>query len=96
MKGFIFSIESMMAVGFLLLAATTLWVTVYENTDKDIIAQKLENTKIMTLYFNEPAKENNQTNINQKCENLFYYNSFVTINTGTQTMSQKTICEGSQ
>jgi len=48
----------------------------------------------MALYFNEPTQENNPTNLNQKCENLFYYNSPATLANFTLTMGEKTICEG--
>jgi hypothetical protein len=97
MKGFMFSIDSLMTIGLILLAATTLWVTVYEKNNTELISPKLNNSEMMTLYFNEPAKENILTNQNQKCSDLYYYNSLTTKQpTPAQTMDKKTICEGTQ
>lgn len=94
MKGFMFSIDSLISIGLILLAATTLWVTISEKTNTDTISADLQNLEIITLYFNEPAKENVITNQNQKCEELNYYDSNLAKTTGTQTMSKKNICEG--
>jgi len=94
MKGFLFSIDSLISIGLIILAATTLWVTISEKTNTQTISAGVQNLEIMTLYFNEPAIENVTTNQNQKCEELNYYDSNLTKSTGTQTISKKTICEG--
>ncbi len=94
MKGFLFSIDSLISIGLILLAATTLWITISEKTNTQTISAELQNIEIMTLYFNQPAKENNLTTQNQKCEELNYYDSNLTKKMGNQTMSKKNVCEG--
>ncbi len=94
MKGFLFSIDSMISIGLILIAATTLWVTINETNNLDLLSPKLQNNEVIALYFNEPARVLDQNN--QKCEILYYYDSKVTRQTFTQTLSQKNICEGKQ
>lgn len=94
MKGFIFSIDSIISLSLILVAATTLWFTISEANSPDLISPKLQNNEIMSLYFNEPAIDIDQNN--QKCHILYYYNSPVTKQTYIQTISQKNICEGQE
>lgn len=94
MKGFIFSLDSLISIGLILLAATTLWATISETTITDNTSEKLYNSQITTLYFNENEKLSIQTNQIQKCEELSYYDSNITKTTLIPTISQKTICEG--
>jgi hypothetical protein len=94
MKGFMFSLDSFISIGLIILAATTIWSTISEKSGTETISVGLQNAEIMTLYFNEPAKENVPASQNQKCEELNYYDSNITKITTIQTMSKKTICEG--
>jgi len=92
MKGFMFSIDSIISLGLILIAATTLWTTINETNTTELIAPNLENTEINTLYFNEPSKELDLNN--QKCQILYSYDSITTKINLIQTINQKIICEG--
>jgi len=89
-----FSIDSVISLVLILLAATTLWVTIYETTNTHPLSATLQNSEITTLYFNEPAKEAASIYQNQKCEELYYYDSNFSKHFSIQTMNQKSICEG--
>lgn len=92
MKGFIFSIESMLAIVLIAISVTTLWSTVTEPNINDIINLKLQNSEVISLYF----KENPNTTVygNQKCTLLYYYDSIKTKELFSLQTSEKIICEG--
>lgn len=93
MKGFMFSIEALLAVGLIAVAVTALWTTVNEPQTNDLVNLKLQNSEVIHLYFNTqtttPANHDNQ-----KCTLLYYYDSKTSKTYFEPKMSAKTICEG--
>jgi hypothetical protein len=90
-----FSIDAMLSIGLILIAATTLWMTATEINYGKTITLEILNSEMISFYFNEPQKEN-LLQTNQKCVDLYYYDSEATKLTFEQTVNQKKICGGSE
>jgi len=89
MKGFMFSIESFMAVSVVILATTMLWYSstlIQQETNNIQIQQQSE--EMRTIYFNLPPQQSNPSNYIQYCGKVISYES------ATKQFYDKNICIG--
>lgn len=96
MKGFVFSAEAALSIGLILLIASTLWITTPQEINKNQITDtRIHNKEMMTLYFSETTTDTEtQGNTNQKCIQLYYYDSNESKLYQTPIINEKTICAG--
>jgi hypothetical protein len=89
MKGFMFSIEALMAVSIVIMATTMIWysTTLVEQETNNIYLEQ-QSQKILTIYFNLPSQQSNPNNYLQYCGESIQYSS------ETKEFFEKTICVG--